>query len=85
MDNLKVDFAIMPDGKYPPVHYTKANGHFIFDVRMTLELKTRWVKDIHKNPQYEWSTLAGVVSLEIIRISLTYAALNDLPVFGSDI
>ena len=65
----------MPDGKYPPVHYTKANGHFIF-VRMTLERNTRWVKDGHKTPESKWSTFAGVVSRESIISALTYAALN---------
>ena len=35
-ENLKVAFDIMPDGKSLPVHYTKASGNFIFDVRMML-------------------------------------------------
>ena len=42
-------------------------------------------QDFHKTPQPEWSTFAGVVSREIIRISLTYDALNDPPVFGAEI
>ena len=76
---------MLPDDTSLPVHYLKASKNLIFDVRMLLECKARLVKDIHKNSQPEWSTLAGVVSREIIRIALTYAALNDLPVFGSDI
>ena len=52
---------------------------------MTLERKSRWVKDGNNTPEPSWSTYAGVVSLEIIRIDLTYAALNNLLVFGSDI
>ena len=39
MENLKVDFDLLPDGKYPPVHYRKASGHLIFDVSMMLECK----------------------------------------------
>ena len=80
MENLKVEFDIMYDGKSPPVHYTKASGHFIFGVRMKLERKSRWVKYFHKTSQPEWSAFAGLFSHEIIRISQTYAAMNDLPV-----
>ena len=57
----------------------------VFDVRMTLERKARWVKDGHRTPEPEQSTFAGVVSRENIRISLTYAFLNGLSVFGADI
>ena len=85
MDNLKVAFDILPNDKAMPPGYTKASGHIIFDVRMTLERKARWVKDGHKTPEPEWSTYAGVVSRESVRIALTYAALNNLPVCGCDI
>lgn len=85
MENLKVAFDILKDNQEPPPGFTKASGHLVFDVRMTLERKARWVKDGHKTPQPEWSTYAGVVSRESIRIALTYAALNGLPVCGCDI
>ena len=75
----------MPDGESSTVHYTKASGNLIFDMNMTLGLRDIWVKDDHKTPHPEWSTFAGVVSRGIIIISLTYAALNVLPVFGADI
>ena len=39
MNNLKVAFDILPEGKRPPPGYSKASGHIIFDVRMTLERK----------------------------------------------
>ena len=61
MENLKVDFSILLDGKYLPVHYAKASGYFIFDVRVALELKEKWVKYDYKTSQLEWSTFAGVV------------------------
>jgi hypothetical protein len=85
MENLKVAFDILPEGKNAPPGYSKASGHIIFDVRMTLERKARWVKDGHKTPEPGWSTFAGVVSRESVRIALTYAALNALPVCGCDI
>ena len=52
---------------------------------MTLERKARWVKDGHKNTIPEWSTFAGVVSRESLRIAFTYSALNCLPVCAADI
>ena len=85
MDNLKVAFDILHDGREPPVQYKKASGHMVFDIRMTLERKARWVKDGHRTPEPDNSTYAGVVSRESIRIALTYAALNGLPVCATDI
>ena len=60
---------------------------------MTLARKAIWVKDGHKTPILEWSTVAGVISRESgritshkhVRISFTYAALNGLPVCAADI
>ena len=45
---------------------------------MALEQKARLVKDGHKTPILEWSTFAGVVSRESVRIAFKYAALNGL-------
>ena len=85
MENLKVAFDILPENAKPPPGYTFASGHIVFDVRMTLERKARWVKDGHKTPSPEWSTFAGVVSRESVRIIFTYAALNALPICACDI
>ena len=85
MENLKVAFDIKPEGSRPPFNYTLATGHLIFDVRMTLERKARWVKDGRKTPIPEWATFAGVVSRESVRIAFTYAALNGHPVCAADI
>ena len=48
MENLKVAFDILPDGKPSPVQYCKSSGHLIFDTNITLERNTIWVKDTHK-------------------------------------
>ena len=85
MEHLKVAFDIKPEGSRPPVNYTLATGHLLFDVQMTLERKARRVKDGHKTPIPEWLTFAAVVSIESVRIAFTYAALNDLPVCAADI
>ena len=85
MDNLKVAFDIKPEGSRPPVNYILATGHLIFDVRIMLERKARWVQDGHKTPILEWSTFDGVVSRESVHIAFIYTALNGLPVCPYDI
>jgi hypothetical protein len=85
MANLKVAFDIMDDSESLPPGWSRASGHMVFDVRMTLERKARWVKDGHRTPEPDNSTYAGVVSRESVRIALTYAALNNLDVCACDI
>ena len=52
---------------------------------MTLQRKSRWVKDGHKTPILEWSEFAGVVSRESVHIAFTYAAPNCFPVCAASI
>eukprot|EP00980_Cylindrotheca_fusiformis_P020136 scaffold7198_cov78-Cylindrotheca_fusiformis.AAC.1 len=52
---------------------------------MSLERKARWVLNGHLTPDAEYSTFAGVVSRESVRIALTYAALNGVDVWAADI
>lgn len=85
MNNLRVAFDILEDKRSLPPGYTKSSGHIIFDVRMTLERKARWVKDGHKTRNPDNCTYAGVVSRESVRIALTTAALNGMKVCACDI
>ena len=85
MGNVKVAFHILSDNDSIPDGYTKASGHLIFDVKMDFTRKARWVKDGHKTPDPVWSTYAGVVSRDSVRIALTYAALNNVDVMAADI
>ena len=43
------------------------------------------MKDGHKTPDPDWSTYAGFVTRDSVRIALTYAALNDLAITAADI
>jgi hypothetical protein len=85
MGNLKVAFDILDHEENLPPGWTKSSGHLVFDVRMTLERKARWVKDGHKTPEPDNSTYAGVVSRESVRIAFTYASLMGLDVCACDI
>jgi len=85
MTNVGIAFKILEPHEKMPVGYTKSSGHIIFDVKMDLTKKARWVKDGHRTPDPETSSYAGVVSRESIRILLTYAALLGLDVWAADI
>ena len=85
MMNVGIAFHLLQHGEDPPVGYTKASGHLIFDVKMDFTRKARFVLDGHKTEKSDISTYAGVVSRESIRIALTYASLNKLQVYAADI
>lgn len=85
MSNVGIAFDIIDAPRHVPPGWTKVTGHLIFDVKMSLERKARWVLDGHLTPDVDYSTYAGVVSRESVRIALTYAALNGLDVWGADI
>ena len=75
-----MEFNILYTDCNPPPRWSKASGHIIFDVRMTLELKYIWVKDGHRTPEPENLTYNGMVSQDSVNISLTCADLNGLDV-----
>ena len=52
---------------------------------MDFTRKARWVLDEYKTPNPTILTYTGAVSWDIIRITFTYAALNDIDVWIADI
>ena len=52
---------------------------------MDFTRKLIWVKDEHRTPDTEYSSYAGVVSRESIRILLTNPALHGVPVMAADV
>ena len=83
--NIKVAIELLDEGETAPSDWSLATGHMIWDLKLDFTRKARWVKDGHKTPDPDWSTFAGVVSHETVRIALTYAALNDIEVKVADI
>jgi hypothetical protein len=57
----------------------------IFDVKMDITQKARWVKDGHRTPDAITPSYAGVVSQDSIHIALVYAKLMGLEICGGDI
>ena len=85
MKNVAVAFHILDHGKNEPVGYEHITCHLIYDVKMDLCRKARFVAGGHTtNPPAE-STYAGVVSGESVMIAFMIAALNDLDIFDTDI
>ena len=85
MTNVYIAFHILDHGEENPVGYKHINCHLIFDVKMDFLCKAWFVAGDHTaNPPAE-STYVGVVSREIVRISFTLVALNDLDIFAPDI
>ena len=85
MYNVSVAFQILDHGEKAPPGWKASSGHIIFDVKMDFTRKARWVKDGHKTPDPDWSTYAGFVTRDSVRIALTYAALNEVDVTAADI
>jgi hypothetical protein len=74
-----------PENNKAPVGYQKIDCHMVFDVKMTLERKARYVAGGHQTEPTKDITFASVVSRDSIRIAFTIAALNDLEILSADI
>ena len=85
MTNVKFSFDIKEkDTKIAPAH-SYLDSYLIFDVKIDFTQKARFVSNGFTTPITLASTYAGLVSREIVRISFTYAALNDLDIMAADI
>ena len=85
MRNILIAFDFIDDERKIPNNLKKLGVHLIFDVKMDMTRKARLVAEGHKTSDPEWSTYAGVVSRESVRIAFTYAALNGLDILTADI
>jgi hypothetical protein len=45
MHNVVIAFEVLEPTKHVPPGREKVSGHLVFDVKMTLEQKSRWVLD----------------------------------------
>ena len=82
--NIGVAFEVFDEGQKAPAAWHKVTGHLIWDVKMDFTQKARWVLVGHKSPEPIGLTFAGVVSIESVRITFTYVALNGLDVCAAD-
>ena len=73
------------DSDVPPDFHTLITCHMIFDVKMDLTRKARFVAGGHLTDPPKESTYSSVVSRDSVRIAFTLAALNDLEVLCADV
>ena len=85
MANSRVAFQILETDDPPPVGFTEITCHLIFDVKMDLTRKARYVAGGHLTDPPSSQTYASVVSRKTVRIAFLIAALNDLKVLAGDI
>jgi hypothetical protein len=77
-------FKFLEDNR-APVGYQKIDCHMVFNIKMTLEWKARYVAGGHQTEPTKDITFASVVSRDSIRIAFHVAALNDLEILNADI
>jgi hypothetical protein len=84
MKNIEPAFEFRDDDVMP-VGYQHIDCHMIFDVKITLERKARYVAGGHQTEPTKEITFASVVTRDSIRIAFLVAALNDLEVLSADV
>ena len=85
MANIEVTFKILEHSQPTPVGWNIVLGHLVQDIKRGFTRKARWVKDRHMAADPLGSNYASVISRESARIAFTYATLNDLNVWATDI
>ena len=85
MHNVSVSFDILPTGAPVPVGWKRSSRHLIWDVKMDFTRNSCLVKDGHRTPDPKKSNCSGVVFIDSLIISLTYAALDYVDVTAADI
>ena len=85
MTNVKPAFEILDEDAPAPVGHQQIRCHMIFDVKLDLTRKARYVAGGHVTEAPSALTYQSVVSRESVRIAFTIAALNDLDICAADI
>jgi len=85
MANVKTAFQVLNEDEKVPIGYLQIPCHMIFDVKMDLTRKARFVAGGHMTDPPTVLTYSSVVSRESVRIAFLVAALNDLDVLAADV
>jgi hypothetical protein len=85
MKNVLPAFKFMEKGEKAPYGSKWIPCHLIFDIKMDLTRKARYVAGGHRTDPPAASTFSTVVSRESVRIAFLIAALNDLDVLAADV
>ena len=74
-----------PSNNKAPVGYQKIDCHMVFNVKMTLERKARYIAGGHQTEPSKDITFVSVISRDSIHIAFLVAVLNDLEILSTDI
>jgi hypothetical protein len=83
--NSNIAFQVREEGEHAPVGWSQISCHLIFDVKMDLTRKARYVAGGHLTNVDPSFTYASVVSRDSVRIAFMLAALNELDILAGDI
>jgi hypothetical protein len=84
MKNVAIAFEFTDDDTIPSF-FKRIDCHMIFDVKMDLTRKARFVAGGHQTETPKESTYSSVVSRDSVRIAFIIAALNDLEILAADV
>ena len=85
MKNSRVAFKLLERGEKPPVGHKEITCHIIFDLKLDMTRKARYVAGGHLTDVPSSMTYSSVVSRDTVRIGFLVAALNDLDILAGDI
>ena len=85
MKNSRVAFRLCEKGEKAPVGFTEITCHLIFDLKLDMTRKARYVAGGHLTDVPTYMTYSSVVSRDTVRIGFLMAALNNLDVLAGDI
>ena len=85
MTNVKNAFKFLDDGTPPPPGYKQIHCFIIFDVKMDLTRKSRFVAEGYLTNHPTSVTYASIVSKESVKTTFLLAALNNLEILAGDI
>ena len=76
--NSKVAFKLLSRGESPPVGHQEITCHLVFDLKLDMTRKARYVAGGHLTDVPTNMTYSTVVSRDTVRIGFLVAALNGL-------
>ena len=85
MKNARVAFQLLSKDDKPPVGFKEITCHLVFDIKLDLTRKARYVAGGHLTEVPTYMTYSSVVSRDTVRIGFLIAALNGLDILAGDI
>jgi hypothetical protein len=84
MRNVQPAFEFR-DNDAMPVGYKKIDCHMVFNIKLDLVCKARFVAGGHQTDPPKESVYSSVISRDSVRLAFLIAALNDLEILSADV